>query len=114
MSRLEPYERVLRTRLRRATARRTRLDGQVLRPPEGTVVGEAGGFYYEKRGGVYSAQLPGQLYDQPDGRYLMALYPDELPEALPGDELALPGGRYRIVSAIDRGAYQTYRLEEIP
>jgi len=111
---VDTYERILRLRLRGATARRKRLDGQVLRPPAGTLVGEAGGFYYEKRGGVFSAALPGQLADQPDGRYLMALYPDQLPEARPRDELMLPGGRYRILNITDRGAYQTYRLEEIP
>lgn len=111
---MEAYEHILRLRLRGATARRARLDGQVLRPPEGTLVGEAGGFYYEKRGGVFSAALPGQLADQPDGRYLMTLYPDELPDALPGDEWRAPGGRYRILQVTDRGAYQTYRLEEIP
>ena len=110
---MDAYERILRLRLRGATARRARLDGQVLRPPDGAPVGEAGGFYYEKRGGVFSAALPGQLVDQPDGRYLMALYPDELPAARAGDELSLPGGRYRILNVADHGAYQTYRLEEI-
>ncbi len=110
---MDAYERILRLRLRGATARRKRLDGQVFRPPDGTLVGEAGGFYYEKRGGVFSAALPGQLVDQPDGRYLMALYPDDLPGARVGDELSLPGGRYRILHVADHGAYQTYRLEEI-
>jgi hypothetical protein len=110
---MDAYERILRLRLRGATARRTRLDGQVLRPPDGALVGEAGGFYYEKRGGVFSAVLPGQLADQPDGRYLMALYPDDLPGVRAGDELSLPGGRYRILHVADHGAYQTYRLEEI-
>lgn len=110
---MDAYEHILRLRLRGATARRARLDGQVLRPPDGALVGEAGGFYYEKRGGVFSAALPGQLVDQPDGRYLMALYPDDLPAVQAGDELSLPGGRYRILHVADRGAYQTYRLEEI-
>ena len=110
---MDAYGRILRLRLRGATARRARLDGQVLRLPEGAPVGEAGGFYYEKRGGVFSAALPGQLANQPDGRYLMALYPDDLPEARSGDELVLPGGRYRILHVADHGAYHTYRLEEI-
>ncbi len=110
---MDAYDRVLRLRLRRATARRVRVDGPVTRPPAGESVGEAGGFYYEKRGGVFSAALPGQLFDQPDGRYLMALYPDLLPSAQPGDEIELPGGRFRILAVADRGAYHTYRLEEI-
>ena len=110
---MDAYERILRGRLRMAAARRTRLDGMVERPPEGASVGEVGGFYYEKRGGVFSAALPGQLANQPDGLYLMALYPDQLPAAQPGDELRLTDRRYRILSVAERGAYQTYRLEEI-
>lgn len=110
---MDAYERILRGRLRMAAARRTRLDGVVERPPEGAPVGEVGGFYYEKRGGVFSAALPGQLASQPDGRYLMALYPDSLPEARAGDELNLTGARYRILHVSNHGAYHTYRLEEI-
>ena len=52
---MDAYERILRLKLRGATARRARLEGQVLRPPDGALVGAAGGFYYEKRGGVFSA-----------------------------------------------------------
>jgi hypothetical protein len=111
---MDAYDRILRLRLRRATMRRTRLDGAVCRPPEGAAVGAVGGFYYEKQGGVFSVALPGQRFDQPDGRYLMALYPDELPQARPGDELRLADGRLRILSVADRGAYHTYRLEEMP
>jgi hypothetical protein len=108
------YDRILRLRLRSATARLARVDGELIRPPDGTAIGEVGGFYYEKRGGVFSAALPGQMIDQPDGRYLMALYPDQLPDGRAGDELTLPNVRCRLLSTIDRGAYQTYRLEEIP
>ncbi len=111
---MDACDHILRLRLRRATLRRQRLDGTVHRPPDGAAVGNVGGFYYEKHGGVFSVALPGQLLDQPDGRYLMALYPDELPSARPGDELRLTGGRCRILSVADRGAYHTYRLEEIP
>jgi hypothetical protein len=89
------------------------VDAQVTRPPGGEAVGQAGGFYYEKRGGVFSAALPGQRFEQPDGRYLMALYPEELPDARPGDELSFSNRQFRILSVYDRGAYQTYHLEEI-
>jgi len=111
---MNDYDRVLRSRLRAATRTRTRVEAYVTRPPGGEAVGQAGGFYYEKRGGVFSAALPGQRFEQPDGRYLMALYPDELPDARPGDELTLPDRRFRILGVHDRGAYQTYHLEEIP
>jgi hypothetical protein len=43
----------------------------------------------------------------------MALYPDQLPAARPGDELRVSDRRYRILGIAERGAYQTYRLAEI-
>jgi hypothetical protein len=111
--RVRAYDRLLRQRLRSATARLPRVDGQVLRPPGMEPVGEAGGFYYERRGGMFSAALPGRLADHPEGCCLMALYPDDLPGARAGDEYALPGARYRILNVRDRGAYHTYQLEAI-
>lgn len=110
---MSAYDRILRFRLRGATARLPRADGLLLRPPDQTAVGEVGGFSYEKRGGVFSVALPGQMADQSDGRYLMALYPDQLPQARPGDELVLPDERCRVLSVLDRGAYHLYRLEAI-
>ena len=111
---MNDFDRVLRGRLRAATRTKPRVDARATRPPGGEAVGQAGGFYYEKRGGVFSAALPGQRFEQPDGRYLMALYPDELPEVRPGDELSFAGKRFRVLGVADRGAYQTYHLEENP
>jgi len=109
---LDPYNILLRRRLREAIARlpAARVDGTLYRG--GAEIGPVGGYRYDKvnQYGAFTVALPGQLADQPEGHYLMALYPDELPRAQEGDELAIGDDRYQVLAVRDPGAYQTYSL----
>lgn len=109
---MEVMDRILRTRLRAALSGRPlkRLDATLYR--DGTAIGTVGGYYYEKASqyGAFTISLPGQLADQPEGHYMMALYPDELPDAQEGDELAIGGDRYQVLAVRGCGAYDTYSL----
>lgn len=111
---MEPYDRILRMRLRAALMGRPikRVDGTLTR--DGAEVGAVGGYLYVKARGGFTASLPGQLADQPEGHYLMALYPDELPAAKEGDELVIGDDRYQVLAVRNPGAYQTYSLGVIP
>lgn len=111
---MDLYNRVLRRRLRELVSRPpvTRTDGTLYRV--GAPIGEAGGIKYTKSYRGYTISIAGQTADQPDGEYLMVLWPDEPPTAQEGDELAIGDARYRILSARDIGAYQLWRLELIP
>jgi hypothetical protein len=107
---MDTYDRVLRARLRSALCGRPlkRADGTLTR--DGADIGTVGGYLYVKSRGGFTVSLPGQLADQPEGHYLMALYPDVLPDAQEGDELTVGDDRYQVLAVIDRGAYQTYSL----
>ena len=112
---MDAFNQILRRRLREQAVRppNKRTDGTLYH--DGTAVGTVGGLKYTKmyRGG-YTLTIAGQTADQPDGEYLMALWPDELPAAEIGDTLAIGDKHYRVLAVQDRGAYTTYRLELIP
>ena len=101
----------MRTRLRTANLHRPRTDGAIYRGS--TKIGDVGGILYVKRLSGFSISLTGQIADQPDGEYLMALYPDTLPAAQEGDEFRIGTRRYHVLAIRDSTAYQTYRLEAI-
>jgi len=111
---MDAYNLVLRRRLRELVSRPpvTRTGGTLYR--DGSVIGDVGGIKYVKSYRGYTISIAGQTADQPDGDYLMVLWPDEPPIAQEGDELAIGDERYRILSARDGGAYATLRLELIP
>jgi hypothetical protein len=111
---MDAYNRVLRNRLRQAIACRhlPRTDGTLYR--DGAEIGAVGGYLYVRQRGGFTVSLPGQLADQPEGHYLMALYPDELPDAQEGDMLGIGDVRYQVLAIRDSGAYHTYSLGVIP
>lgn len=111
---MDAFSRVLRGRLRRALCARhlPRTDGTLIR--DGAEIGTVGGYLYVKRYGGFTISLPGQLADQPEGHYLMALYPDELPDAHEGDVLEIGADRYNVLAVRNPGAYHTYSLGVIP
>jgi len=110
---VDPYGRILRRRLREATKGLPRADGTLYR--DGEAIGEAGGYRYAKRAGygAFTLTLPGQIADQAEGEYLMVLYPDDPPNAQPGDELQLADARYRVLSIREGLGCATWRLEEM-
>lgn len=110
---MDAYNQILRRRLREAAARppAVRVDGTVKRGT--TTIGAAGGIYYIKRRGGFTISLAGQIADEPDGEYLMVLWPDEYPDAQAGDTLETTDATYRVLAVQNPGAYQTYRLEAI-
>ena len=101
----------MRQRMRDATARLPRVDGQLYR--DGALIGSAGGVRYVKRLGGFTISLAGQIADQPDGEYLTVLYPDDPPAALEGDQLTIGDAEYTVLAVRDMTAYQTWRLEPI-
>lgn len=109
---MDAYNQILRRRLRESTARLPKTEGEVYRGA--TKLGDADGYKYVKSRSGFTISLAGQAADQPDGEYLMALYPDELPAAQEGDVYKVGDARYRILAIRDATAYQTYRLEAIP
>ena len=108
----------MRCRMQRALRRLPRISCELYRS---TVSGERGvrlgrveGWRYEKACGSFSLALPGQLYAQSDGQYMVAFFPERRPEARPGDLLALPEGDRPLLDVADRyGAYEVYHLGEV-
>ena len=106
----------MRDRIRRAICDCLLVSGTLSRDAAGHMeIGGVRGYRYRKRsGGAYVLAMPGQIAEQTEGLFFMALYPDALPHARRGDTLTFEDGATHDILSVSSpmGAYDLYCLSE--